>query len=171
MKKIIIGFICCLFILSSCSTFVEINSEPENAKVTINDIYIGETPVTVVLSNLVTKEYYLTLSKNGYRSVVKQLEKAPKIGPILAGIFFTPIPLLWCYGPKNYYKFQLHKEENISFLDNENKDYSIYIDNIIYPTGNFKITSGQHQVVFIKDAKIYKEFSVEFLTEYQYKIF
>lgn len=93
-------------ILSSCSTAVQLTSDPPGADVDINGMSYGKTPVTVTLSDFDFTDYRLTLSKLGYQDKVVVLEKETKVGPVIGGFFIWPI-WLWCYGPMDAYNFQL----------------------------------------------------------------
>jgi hypothetical protein len=104
MKIIIRTFLLSsILFLSSCATIisgsrqiVEITSEPSSAKVYINEIEIGQTPVQKNLKR--NQEYQLTLKLDGYKTYETKLEKkfnAWYIGNIvfggLIGIIIDPI--------------------------------------------------------------------------------
>ncbi|QNK77959.1 PEGA domain-containing protein [Winogradskyella sp. PAMC22761] len=82
-----------VLLLSSCATIisgsrqnVEITSEPSSAKVYINEIEIGQTPVQKNLRR--NQEYQLTLKLDGYKTYETKLEKkfnAWYIGNVLIG--------------------------------------------------------------------------------------
>lgn len=92
-----------ILFLSSCATIisgsrqnVEITSEPSSAKVYINEIEIGQTPVQKKLKR--NQEYQLILKLDGYKTYETKLEKkfnAWYIGNIafggLIGIIIDPI--------------------------------------------------------------------------------
>lgn len=92
-----------VIVLSSCATIisgsrqnVEINSEPSSAKVYINEIEIGNTPVQKNLKR--NQEYNLALKLDGYETYQTKLERkfnAWYIGNIafggLIGIIIDPI--------------------------------------------------------------------------------
>tara|TARA_B110000879_G_C11129679_1_gene495443 strand:+ start:498 stop:965 length:468 start_codon:yes stop_codon:yes gene_type:complete len=86
----------CATIISGSRQNVEIASEPSSAKVYINEIEIGNTPVQKNLKR--NQEYQLTLKLNGYKTYETKLEKkfnAWYIGNIafggLIGIIIDPI--------------------------------------------------------------------------------
>ncbi|AGC76621.1 PEGA domain-containing protein [Nonlabens dokdonensis] len=103
--KIILKSILLVFILvfSSCATIisgsrqmVEINSEPSTAKVYINEVEIGNTPIQKNLKR--NQEYSIILKLDGYETYETKLEKkfnAWYIGNIgfggLIGIIIDPI--------------------------------------------------------------------------------
>ena len=82
-----------VLLLSSCATIisgsrqnVEITSEPISAKVYINEIEIGQTPVQKNLKR--NQEYQLTLKLDGYKTYETKLEKKFNvwyIGNVLIG--------------------------------------------------------------------------------------
>ncbi|MEW4925490.1 PEGA domain-containing protein [Algibacter sp. 2305UL17-15] len=82
-----------IVLLSSCATIisgsrqtVEITSEPSSAKVYINEIDIGKTPVEKKLKR--NQEYQLILKLDGYKPYETKLEKkfnAWYIGNVLIG--------------------------------------------------------------------------------------
>lgn len=100
LKSILITSI---ILLSSCATIisgsrqnVEINSEPSSAKVYINEIEIGNTPVQKNLKR--NQEYSLVLKLDGYETYETKIERkfnAWYIGNIafggLIGIIIDPI--------------------------------------------------------------------------------
>lgn len=100
LKSILLSSI---ILLSSCATIisgsrqnVEINSEPSSAKVYINEIEIGNTPVQQNLKR--NQEYSLVLKLDGYKTYETKLERkfnAWYIGNIafggLIGIIIDPI--------------------------------------------------------------------------------
>jgi hypothetical protein len=82
-----------IIMLSSCATIisgsrqtVEISSEPSSAKVYINEIEIGTTPVQKKLKR--NQEYQLILKLDGYKTYETKLERkfnAWYIGNVLIG--------------------------------------------------------------------------------------
>jgi hypothetical protein len=94
------------FFLTSCSTSVQITSEPQGADVQINGQSYGTTPVSLNLSDLDFTDYQLTLSKLGYQDRTVVLQKELKTGPFIGGFFIWPF-WLWSYGPMESYNFQL----------------------------------------------------------------
>ena len=109
-NKITIVFLLTSFLLSACSTPVQIMSEPAGAEVEINGQPQGTTPLKLDLSDFAFTEYQIQLKKNGYKNKVERLQKEAKVGAIVGGIFFG-ISLLWCYGPApvQNYKLELQK--------------------------------------------------------------
>ncbi|TPN84036.1 PEGA domain-containing protein [Aquimarina algicola] len=63
----------CATIISGSRQIVEISSEPNSAKVYINEIEVGETPVQKRLKR--NQTYQLTLKLDGYKTYDTKLEK------------------------------------------------------------------------------------------------
>ena len=93
-------------VLTSCTSSVQITSEPQGADVQINGQSYGETPVNVNLTDLDFTTFQVTLTKLGYQDKTVVLEKELKTGPFIGGFFIWPF-WLWSYGPMDYYNFQL----------------------------------------------------------------
>jgi PEGA domain len=92
----IVLFSSCATIISGSRQSVEINSEPSSAKVYVNEIEIGTTPVQKKLKR--NQEYQLILKLDGYKTYETKLERkfnAWYIGNIvfggLIGIIVDPI--------------------------------------------------------------------------------
>lgn len=98
-----------LITLNSCvsSTRVVINSKPSNADVYEDGQYVGKTPVSLNISNLVWNSPDITISKDGYTSMPVTLKKEEKITNCVIGYFFNIFAFLWCYGPKENQNFVL----------------------------------------------------------------
>lgn len=97
--------------LTSCSTSVQITSQPPGADVEINGMSYGQTPTTTTLSDFDFTEYRLTLKKLGYQDKTVVLEKETKVGAVIGGFFLWPI-WLWAYGPMDQYNFKLEPKQS-----------------------------------------------------------
>ena len=69
----ILIFSSCATIISGSRQYVEISSEPSSAKVYINEIEIGKTPVQKNLKR--NQKYQLILKLDGYKTYESKLEK------------------------------------------------------------------------------------------------
>lgn len=98
-----------LITLNSCvsSTRVVINSKPSNADVYEDGQYVGKTPVSLNISNLVWDSPDITISKDGYTSMPVTLKKEAKITNCVIGYFINIFAFLWCYGPTENQNFVL----------------------------------------------------------------
>jgi len=94
-------------LFSGCSTFVTFNTQPQGAKIYINENPVGKTPFTYSLSDFVFDNYNIKITKEGYKEIICPLEKELKPGPFILGLFLAWPFLLWCYGPKTNYYFEL----------------------------------------------------------------
>jgi len=107
MKKVLAIALILLVLLTSCSTMVAIRTTPENAKVKINGEVVGKTPTDQSLSNFDFNDYNLEISKDGYKTLNTSLQKEFKVGPFVLGLLLWWPELLWVYGPKSMYNFEL----------------------------------------------------------------
>lgn len=98
-----------LITLNSCvsSTRVVINSKPSNADVYEDGQYVGKTPVSLNISNLVWNSPDITISKDGYTSMPVTLKKEAKITNLVIGYVINVFAFLWCYGPTENQNFVL----------------------------------------------------------------
>ena len=98
-----------LITLNSCvsSTRVVINSKPSNADVYEDGQYVGKTPVSLNISNLVWDSPDITISKDGYTSMPVTLKKEAKITNLVIGYVINVFAFLWCYGPTENQNFVL----------------------------------------------------------------
>lgn len=110
MKKILGITLLISVLLTSCvtSTMVSFNGNVDGAEVYIDDVYMGETPLEVKMSNFVTEEPTIVIEKDGYEPYKGRLKKETKVINVITGILFY-IPFLWCYGPKDVQAFRLHE--------------------------------------------------------------
>ena len=69
----ILIFSSCATIISGSKQYVEISSEPSSAKVYINEIEIGKTPVQKNLKR--NRDYQLTIKLDGFKTYETKLEK------------------------------------------------------------------------------------------------
>jgi|GEM_PF-2349869 len=93
--------------LSACSTSVMIETNVEGAEVSINYRPVGTTPVTIELSNAFWEEYYVDITKEGFRPIHATLKKEVKVGPVIGGLLGLGIPWLYVWGPSPYQFFVL----------------------------------------------------------------
>lgn len=120
----------CLLLFSSCATIisgsrqeVEISSEPALAKVFINDVETGITPVVQNLKR--NQDYTILIKKDGYktyRAVLKKQFNEWYLGNILlggvVGLIIDPITgAMYRLSPK-----EIHKNFNNSTASAENED-------------------------------------------------
>ncbi|MCL5267089.1 MAG: PEGA domain-containing protein [Bacteroidetes bacterium] len=92
--------------LTSCSTSVQLTTEPSGADVEINGQAYGKTPLNLNLTDFDFTQYSVTMRMMGYQDKTVVLEKELKTGPFIGGFFIWPF-WLWCYGPMDNYNFQL----------------------------------------------------------------
>ncbi len=95
--------------LAACSTHVQINSNPQGARVWVNDKDLGVTPATTVLEYNSFTQHRVRLEKPGflpYMGVLRtEINVAPIVGAVLC-ICFLPA-LLWVVMPAPVQNFEL----------------------------------------------------------------
>jgi hypothetical protein len=111
MKKLR-AVVAALLVLSivGCTTLVNIKTDPDGAKVYVNEEPVGQSPVAKEYSNFVGNQYYIRIVKEGYKPLAVEMRREVKAGNLIVGLFlFWPL-LLWCYGPDAYYTYELQEE-------------------------------------------------------------
>lgn len=108
MAKILMSVLI-VILLSGCvtNTMVTIESDPPGASVYVDGRPIGETPTRTRMSNAAWEDPIIKLEKEGYRTVVDDVDKEIKIVNGIVGLFLWPA-WLWVWGPDNiqYYYLQ-----------------------------------------------------------------
>jgi len=86
MKKVISLIMIVILFLSGCATTkVNINTNVEGAKVTIDGKVIGETPInSTKLKNSSGKEYHVIIEKEGYKTYQGSLRKELNTGAVVS---------------------------------------------------------------------------------------
>jgi hypothetical protein len=107
MKKSILAI---LLITMSCSTTMKITSQPEKARIFINEKYEGETPLQVTKSDSILNHYQIRISKDCHKPINGEIEKELKIGAFIGGLFDF-IPWVWGYGPTEDHHFLLEPDK------------------------------------------------------------
>ncbi len=170
MKITIFKFFIIFLIVASllgCSTLVRFESEPPGAKVYVDEEYIGDTPIEKQLSDFVGNKYRLRLEKEGHKTIRTEIDKEVKVLTLVLGLF-TPtwIPLLWCYGPKSFQRFELKTDEtqtSSSTIINSRPDIIVLVDGEEISFGSYNVSVGEHIVGFELNGEYYE--SEPFFTE------
>ena len=81
---------------------VTTDSEPQGADVHMNSRNVGETPVTIQMSNLAEDDPHVVIRRDGYRDNYVRVDKEIKVLNGGVGLFLRWPSLLWAYGPKPY---------------------------------------------------------------------
>jgi len=105
--KILAAFVCVAIL--GCSTLVEIRTVPDGAEVSINRQPVGDTPVKKELTSFIGNNYDVEIEKEGFETIETRMEKEMKVGIFIGGFFIWPL-WLWCYGPLDYYYFELDEK-------------------------------------------------------------
>ena len=105
---ILSAFILAFGILAaSCSSTTIISSEPEGAKLYIDEEYVGKTPYSYTDTKILGSQITVRILADGYapfNTVISRDEKVDA-GAIVGGLFFL-IPFLWTmeYKPTHFYE-------------------------------------------------------------------
>ena len=116
--------------LSSCVSSTMIQSEPDGAKLYINNVYVGETPYQMSDQKIAMTCTAIRIEKEGYRTVQTMICKDEEIDvpAAVGGLFFTPI-WLWVYKyyPMHNYVLQPLNKQNDYFDENDDdfKEYTV----------------------------------------------
>jgi len=119
-SKLLIGLI--IFSLFGCATVfhnpshpINVNSDPGGAKIYIDGIYVGETPVVYKVDGRKTHE--IEFRKEGYKSKAYHLENFVGGGWVVLDIVFGLVPVIvdaatgqWFYPSEDNVKVALEKE-------------------------------------------------------------
>ena len=105
MKRLIAFLL--VLVITGCSTFVTIRTDPEETKIYINDEPKGTTPFTGELPDGVFERYIYRIEAPGYKTLYGELSKELKWGPFIGGWFFLWPMWLWASGPRPFYSFEL----------------------------------------------------------------
>jgi hypothetical protein len=112
MKKIVLLLMICVVCFSGCVTHTNVLFKTENpgAKVYIDHVYIGETPVTKRISNAIWEDPDIMLKMEGYTNIRTGLDKEIKPVNLIFGLILWWPSLLWVYGPDPIQYYTLEKE-------------------------------------------------------------
>lgn len=115
------GIIVLSFLFQSCSSTTMITTEPTGAKVYLNNIYVGETPFTLIDTKISTECTGVRLEKSSFETLNTVIckDEQVNVGAAIGGFFIWPI-WLWV--------FEYYPQHNY-ILEPLNKDYSIINDN------------------------------------------
>lgn len=85
-----------VILFTSCSSTTMINSNPTNAKLYINEEFVGETPYKYRDSKIVGSTNTVKLEKEGFNTLNTSFSKDEEldVGALIGGIFFL-VPFLW----------------------------------------------------------------------------
>ncbi len=113
--KIISVVLAEVFLFSSCASTTIIKSNPDGAKVYLNDEPVGVTPYSYKDTKIVGSTTTIKLKKEGYKTFTTTLTRNEKAdaGAIIGGVFVL-FPFLWTmkYKPTHYYELSPINEDN-----------------------------------------------------------
>lgn len=82
-------------VLVACSTVTRIDSNPSGAAVNLNGMPVGQTPLTMTLSDGVWRNDVIEVSLPGYQTQVMALQRNLNVGRLIIGIFLWWPELFW----------------------------------------------------------------------------
>lgn len=95
--------------LSSCASTTLIQSTPGEAKVYLNDEWVGNTPYSMRDKKIVGTRTDVRIEKEGYETLYTSIRRNEEVsaGAIVGGIFFV-LPYLWImkYKPTHTYELK-----------------------------------------------------------------
>lgn len=102
---LVVGFI---LSTSSCASTTIINSNPQGAKVYMNQSFVGTTPYTHTDTKIVGSTTSVKLTKEGYEDFNTVLSRNEQVdaGAIVGGVFAL-IPFLWVMGYNPVHTYEL----------------------------------------------------------------
>lgn len=102
---LVVGFI---LSTSSCASTTIINSNPQGAKVYMNQSFVGTTPYTHTDTKIVGSTTSVKLTKEGYEDFNTVLSRNEQVdaGAIVGGVFAL-IPFLWVMGYDPVHTYEL----------------------------------------------------------------
>ena len=96
-----------------CATTTQLHSNPEGARLYLDGIYEGVTPVTMTLTDGMDNGYkHVRLEKDGYGVTELAMGRKQSNARIIAG-YFCLFPLLWAYAWDADYTFNLPREGDL----------------------------------------------------------
>lgn len=105
-----IGIATAAVLLFGCSTTTTIHSSPPGAKLYLDGVYRGETPITMSLPDGTDHGYKrLRLEKEGHLPLDAALGRRQDGGRLVCG-YFCLFPLLWMYKWDDSYSFTLEPQ-------------------------------------------------------------
>jgi hypothetical protein len=98
-------------ILSGCASTTLIHSKPEGAKVYIDNLSQGTTPLEYADTAIAGTEKPIRLEKDGYEKLETVIRKDKfQVGPMIGGILIL-FPFVWILGYPETYEFELEPEK------------------------------------------------------------
>lgn len=127
-------------LFTSCASTTLIKSNPEGAKVYIENAYVGQTPYSYSDTKIVGSTTSIRLEKEGYDPLYATFSRNEKadVGAIIGGVF-TLVPFLWTmkYKDERVYELQpsnslkLEKKEMSSLTEKLKELKQLFDDNLI----------------------------------------
>ena len=93
---------------NSCASTTTIHSYPEDAKIYLNDSFVGYTPFILKDTKILGTTTEVTLKKEGYETLYIDITKDERlhVGALIGGLFVW-VPFLWLMQYEKQYNFEL----------------------------------------------------------------
>ncbi|WP_236976957.1 PEGA domain-containing protein [Membranihabitans maritimus] len=97
-----------LTLFASCASSTVFRTLPGEAKLYLNDEYVGETPYNHEDTKIMGSRTSVRIEKEGYETLYTNITRNEEadIGAIIGGIFFL-FPFLWTMGYKSSHQYEL----------------------------------------------------------------
>ena len=97
-----------LILFASCASSTVIRTLPGEAKLYLNEEFVGETPYNHEDTKIVGSRTSVRLEKDGYETLHTNITRNEEadVGAIIGGIFFL-FPFLWTMGYKSSHQYEL----------------------------------------------------------------
>lgn len=94
-----LGFLAFLVVAAGCHKRVTIESEPSGARVRVNGVNRGVTPVTLDLEYNIFITHNVELEKEGYRRAYAPIPSEGNVGLAICGYIICPPLIIWARAP------------------------------------------------------------------------
>lgn len=91
-KPAVVSILCVSVFAAGCATSTRITTVPEGAKVTLNNRYLGESPVILESRSGFMETHHLKIEKAGYKTQTIPIRKQYRADESLVLLLFAIIP-------------------------------------------------------------------------------
>ena len=111
LKIRIVAILSLLAILTGCASSTVIRSRPDGAKVYVDNVSMGTTPLQYSDTAIAGTVKPIRLKKDGYKPLDTVIRKDQfKVGPCIGGALVL-FPFVWILGYPDVYEFELESEK------------------------------------------------------------
>ena len=106
----IAGMLCLSVLSAGCATSTRLSSMPEGAKLTLDNRYLGESPVVMESRSGFMETHHVMLQKEGYKPQTVPIRKGYRADESLVLLLFGIIPYFFSARYEDSESFILQKE-------------------------------------------------------------